>query len=204
MVGKVFCSFLLLYFIVQSIGTITALQCFRTGSTHGLLGYERRRWAVTRDPIRIKIKKIKQICKNIEHIGGRSKNEFIHNLETALRIHASLFRSIGNFAEARQIRDRNAEKINGPIHRTNKESKWTGDADLLKFNEIMRDELDNTAGLIDLLEKNGTNELCLANDAAYEDCFLLGPDIIAQLKKKNKIMINHWRDIEDYMTTPFK
>jgi len=43
-----------------------------------------------------------------------------------------------------------------------------------------------------------------ANDSKYEDTFLLGPDLIEQLKKKRKIMLRHWVDIESYMTTPFK
>lgn len=42
------------------------------------------------------------------------------------------------------------------------------------------------------------------NDSKYEDTFLLGPDLIEQLKKKRKIMLRHWVDIESYMTTPFK
>ena len=163
------------------------------------------RWTASRDSIQIYVEKIVQVCNKLETIEASTpKNEFIHQQETALRIHASLFRSIGNFTVAQQIRDRNAEKLNSPIHRPSKESTWTGDPDLLKFNEIMRDELDNTAELINILELNGTNELCLAKDAAHEDCFLLGTDIIGQLKMKYKIMISHWRDIEDYMTTPFK
>jgi hypothetical protein len=122
----------------------------------------------------------------------------------ALRVHASLVRSCGNFTVAQQIRDSNAAKLNGPIHRPTKESTWTGDPDLLKFNAIMRDELDNTAELTRLLQQGGTAVLCLANDDVHEDCFLLKHDIVGQLKKKYKIMIDHWRDIEDYMTTPFK
>ncbi len=162
------------------------------------------RWTASRDSIQIYVGKIMQICKKLEDLGNGTKNEFVTNLDIALRIHASLFRSIGNFTVAQQIRDRNAGKLNSPIHRPSKESTWTGDPDLLKFNEIMRDELDNTSELIGVLEKNGTNELCLAKDAAHEDCFILGPDIMQQLNMKYKIMISHWRDIEDYMTTPFK
>ena len=68
----------------------------------------------------------------------------------------------------------------------------------------MRDELDNTAELAEVLQQGGINLLCLAKDNAHEDCFLLGSGIIAQLKNKQKIMLDHWRDIEGYMTTPFK
>ena len=122
----------------------------------------------------------------------------------ALRVHASLIQSCGNFTEAQQIRDKNSAKLNGPIHRPDKASTWTGDPDLQKFNTIMRDELDNTAELENILKRGGINVICLAKDNAHEDCFLLNPDLIGQLKKKRKIMIDHWRDIEDYMTSPFK
>jgi len=162
------------------------------------------RWTVSTDSIKIYVEKITHVCETLGSIGSASKNDFIQKMAIALRVHASLVRSIGNFTAVQQIRDKNAEKLNGPILRPGKESTWTGDADLLKFNEIMRDELDNTVELIDVLEQKGTDSLCLAKDAAHEDCFLLGSDMIGQLKKKCKIMLVHWRDIEDYMTTPFK
>ncbi len=163
------------------------------------------RWFVSRDSVQMYVEKVTEVCKKLESIDHSApKAEFIHNLAVALRIHASLTRSTGNFCEAQRIRDRNAENLNGPVHRPSKESTWTGDSDLLLLNEIMRDELDNTAELTSLLQREGVENLCLARDAAHEDCFLLGPDIVSQLKKKYKIMMAHWRDVEDYMTTPFK
>ena len=113
-------------------------------------------------------------------------------------------RSCGNFAEAQEIRDRNQAKLNGPIHLPGKEPTFTGDPDFIRFNEIARDELDNTQELIDILEKGGMDLLVFAKDAKYEDRFVLGPDLIKQLKKKRKIMLDHWTDIEDYLTSPFK
>jgi hypothetical protein len=37
-----------------------------------------------------------------------------------------------------------------------------------------------------------------------EDMFVLGADLIDQLKKKRKIMLAHWQDIEGFLATPFK
>ena len=68
----------------------------------------------------------------------------------------------------------------------------------------MRDELDNTQKLIDLLENGGMDLINHANDQKIEDTFLLGSDLIEQLKQKRKIMLDHWLDGEDYMTIPFK
>ena len=123
---------------------------------------------------------------------------------TALKIYSSIFRSVGNFAEAQAIRDRNAEKLRVSPHRPDKTPTWDGDPELQKFNALMRDELDNTQELIDLLEEGGMEFICHANDPKYEDTFLLGPDLIGQLKLKRKNMLDHWTDIEGYMATPFK
>ena len=132
------------------------------------------------------------------------EKEFISHMTKALKIYSSIFRSLGNFAEAQAIRDRNADKLSVAPHRPNKSVTWEGDPELQKFNAIMRDELDNTQELIDLLEDGGMEYICHANDPKYEDTFLLGPDLIGQLKLKRKIMIKHWTDIEGYMATPFK
>ena len=102
------------------------------------------------------------------------------------------------------IRDRNAEKLSTAPHRPDKTPTWEGDPELQKFNAIMRDELDNTQELIDLLEDGGMKFISHADDSKYEDIFLLGPDLIEQLKLKRKIMLDHWTDIEGYMATPFK
>jgi len=163
------------------------------------------RWQTKPDSVKFYVKMIESICTKLEAINKQAPEyEFIHQMALSLRIHASLVRSCGNFAVAQMIRDNNADKLNGPIHRPGKEGSWVGDSDLLRFNLIMRDELDNTEQLIRVLENGGLNNLCKAKDAQHEDTFLLGSEIINQLKKKRKIMLDHWRDIENYLTTPFK
>jgi hypothetical protein len=169
------------------------------------LDFHGGRWTTVPDSIKIYVKKILEVSTKLNSIAESApKKVFLQKMSQALRVHASLFRSYGNFTAAQQIRDNNSAKLNGPVHRPDKEPTWTGDPDLQKFNLIMRDELDNTVELAELLERSGTDVICLAKDNAHEDCFLLNPDLIGQLKKKRRIMIDHWRDIEDYMTSPFK
>lgn len=132
------------------------------------------------------------------------EKDFIENMVQALKIHSSIFRCIGNFAEAQAIRDRNAEKLAVAPHRPDKIPTWEGDPDLQAFMTVMRDELDNALELIHVLENGGMEFISHADDPKYEDTFLLGPDLIEQLKTKRKIMLNHWTDIEGYMATPFK
>jgi hypothetical protein len=169
------------------------------------LDFHGGRWTTIPDSIKIYVNKILEVSAKLSSVDESApKKQFLQKMAQALRVHASLFRSFGNFTTAQQIRDDNSVKLNGPVHRPDKEPTWTGDQDLQKFNFIMRDELDNTVELTDLLVRGGTDVICLAKDTAHEDCFLLNPDIIGQLKKKRRIMIDHWRDIEDYLTTPFK
>jgi hypothetical protein len=112
-------------------------------------------------------------------------------------------RSYRNFNDAQIIRNRHREKLAaGPVQRPPKVKSF-GDDDLLEFNEIMRDEYDNTEELIDLLVNGGMDFISYAKPPFKEDSFLLGADIIEQLKKKRRIMMVHWRDIEGYLTTPY-
>ncbi|REE02017.1 hypothetical protein [Marinoscillum furvescens] len=61
---------------------------------------------------------------------------------------------------------------------------------------IARQELDNAATLIELLESTEEPILHLADTKAEEDIRILGPDLVAQLRKKMKLMIAHWEDHE--------
>ena len=132
------------------------------------------------------------------------KKEFISKMATSVSIVMSIMRSCGNFAEAQAIRDRNQSKLSGPVHLPGKDPTFTGDPDFIRFTEVARDELDNTQELIEILDNGGMEMLTYAKDPKYEDRFVLGPDLIKQLKKKRKIMLDHWTDIQDYLTSPFK
>jgi hypothetical protein len=147
---------------------------------------------------------LRRVYTSMEKITNAPEQEFLDNMAMALRIYSSIVRSCGNFNDAQIIRNRNQEVLTGPVHRPDKIPTWTGDQDLLDFNQIMRDELDNTNELIALLEHGGMDLINHAEDQKLEDTFLLGPDLIDNLKQKRKIMLDHWLDIEDYMTSPFK
>ena len=125
-------------------------------------------------------------------------------MATSLRIYASFIRSGLNFYQTQMLRDRNAEKLSQVAPPPPKESSWTGDPDIIPFNEHMRDELDNTQELIGLLENGGMDLICHSEDPAEEDTFLLGPDLVDQLKNKCKIMRRHWLDIQNHLATPHK
>ncbi len=135
-----------------------------------------------------------------------SQAALFQKMGTALRIHASIMRSCGNFAAAQVIRDRNRELIYAKPLGTipGKEFDWTGHPDYTAFNNIMRDELDNTVTLIQVLEKGGADRVITASDAKYEDHFILGPDLLKQLHLKRRIMLRHWQDVQLYLHSPLK
>ena len=147
---------------------------------------------------------LKKVCRSLDMIQNAPEQKFIDEMAKALRLYSCVIRTCGNFNEAQIIRTRNRELLAGPVHRPDKIPTWTGDQDLLDFNAVMRDELDNIQEMIDLLESGGMNLLCIAKPPFAEDTFVLGPDLIDQLKKKRKIMLDHWTDIEGFLTTPFK
>ena len=145
-----------------------------------------------------------RVSASIEKIKNAPEQKFLDDMAKALRLFAGVVRSCGNFNDAQIIRNRNKELLEGPVHRPSKIPTWNGDQDLLDFNSIMRDELDNVQTMINILESGGMELISTSKQPFPEDTFILGPDLIDQLKMKRKIMLAHWTDIEGYLSTPFK
>ena len=122
----------------------------------------------------------------------------------ALKMWASEVRSINNFYHTQLIRDKYAEILAGEPRIQEKVANWDGEPGYLEWIEIMRDEFDNTNELVSMLENGGLELVARAKDPRYEDTFLLGPDLIAQLRKKARIMREHWLDVQQYLAAPHK
>ncbi len=146
----------------------------------------------------------RSVAGRLDGLEGAPEGEFLHRLSLSVRMWASEVRSIHNFYHAQLIRNANAEVLAGEPRVHEKVASWDGDKGYLEWNEIMRDEFDNTNELIVLLENGGLELVARAKDPKYEDTFLLGPDLIGQLRKKAAIMREHWLDIEPYIAPPHK
>jgi hypothetical protein len=145
------------------------------------------------------------VAGRLEKIEGEGDAAFFRNMAISLRIYASIIRSIGNFCAMQIVRDRNAWRFAAGPRTPSKVFSMTGDPDLLLIHEYMRDELDNTSELIDLLDKGGMERLITSRRAGLpEDTFLLGADIADQLRRKMAIMRRHWLDASAYLATPLK
>jgi hypothetical protein len=154
--------------------------------------------------------RLKDVANRLEHFddsgggGAGGAAAVFRNMATSLRIYASILRSCGNFYAVQKIRDRHLEEFAGPPRTPPKEADWLGNEDLALLNEFMRDELDNTTELIGLLQAGGMARVLTGSDPADEDPFLLGPDLLDQLKLKGQIMRRHWLDAEQFLPSPHK
>jgi len=140
----------------------------------------------------------------LENLDGAPEREFLNHLALSLKMWASEVRSIHNFYHAQLIRDAHAVVLAGAPRVPVKVANWDGEPGNLQWNEIMRDELDNTNELIALLEGGGIDLVARAGDPRYEDTFLLGPNLIDQLRKKADLIRKHWLDVQDYLAPPHK
>jgi len=148
--------------------------------------------------------RLNDVANRLHELDGAGA-EIFRRMAISLRIYASIIRSCGNVYAVQRVRDRNLDRFAGPPRTPPKEADWHGDGDLQLLNEFMRDELDNTTELIQLLESGGgLAQVLTATDPADEDAFLLGPDLLDQLKVKRQIMRRHWLDAEEFLAPPHK
>jgi hypothetical protein len=68
--------------------------------------------------------------------------------------------------------------------------------------ETAREEIDNTALLVQLLGDNPGEFLRIAPTKEETDIMLLGPDLIKELQMKLKIMNSKWEDYKRVFTVP--
>jgi hypothetical protein len=142
--------------------------------------------------------------RRLNDVKGAPEHDFLHKLSLSIRMWASELRSIHNFYHAQLIRDENAAILAGEPRVMEKVGNWDGEPGNLAWNEIMRDEFDNTHELIALLEDGGSELVAAAKTPEYEDTFIMGPDLVRQLQKKVKIMREHWLDVQSYIASPHK
>ena len=135
---------------------------------------------------------------------GAPAEGWLKQMGLGFKIWVSAMRSIHNFYHAQLIRDQNAGLLSGASPEIPKRGSWTGHPDYLPWYAILRDEFDNVEELISLLEEGGLDLLVVARDRGLEDTFILGPDVLDQLKQKQMLMRKHWLDGQRYLYPPLK
>lgn len=66
----------------------------------------------------------------------------------------------------------------------------------IQLRKIAREELDNTQELIDIIESQGEPIIVQARNGDEENVFMLGPDLIGDLRRKMNLMLDHWHEYE--------
>lgn len=133
-----------------------------------------------------------------EKLGDTPSGPWLKQLALSLKMYMSVLRSVDNFYFAQAFRNVHKDLLmQEPVKLAAGPDRQASDH--LQWNEIARDETDNVAELIELLEGGGLDYFAHASKAELEDTFLLGPNVVDDLKKKLEITLKHWRDLEQYV-----
>jgi hypothetical protein len=138
-------------------------------------------------------------AKILAQISDAPEKDWFIQLSLSMRLWASTLRSIDNYYFAQDIRDRHPQELAAIPHRI--KSSQTQEPDLLLWNKVLRDELDNANEFQVMLKYGGLDLIAHANEPRNEDSFLYGPDIIGAINKKVDLMMAHWLDAQRYMGT---
>ena len=147
---------------------------------------------------------LRGVATTLESFRKAPAGKWLFDLGTSVRVFIACMRSTYNFYFGQVIRDRHQAELQRVGYVPPKEESWDGEGHILRWNELQRDEFDNAEELIALLEQRGTAQIGHALDARHQDTFHFGPDVVGDLKKKVRIMRDHWLDVEKFLAPPHK
>ncbi len=144
------------------------------------------------------IRRARRHCnKLIDALCGKNGEKY-RLLEKRLQVFSCLINNVDNTTAYQVHLDRFKALVDSTPVEMNPPYPFLRPGDIWSRQELMhiaRQEMDNTARLIDLLQNEAQEPLldrAQAKDEEYHR--LLGPDMIDQLHKKLKIMRSHWED----------
>lgn len=153
--------------------------------------------------IRTVVTALRQAAQTFSEASDGPEGAWLKRLSLSLTLWTNMLLSSNNFYGAQLIRDRCRDILSGPPRIPSKEPTWTGDPNLLAFNEMRREEYDNAIELVELLENGGLDLVVRVATTREADAFTLEPELIAHVRRKIEIIRAHWLDGEKYLTTPF-
>ena len=124
-------------------------------------------------------------------------------LSLRLRALASVIRTCTNVPMFQAYMDRRKAAIEREVASPTETPEWMpGEPERTWVMETFRDELDNVTELIGVLTAASGPVFRVASDKAREDTFTFGPDLVEQLDKKQRIMMDHWLDFDRLYARP--
>jgi len=132
---------------------------------------------------------LQEIARLRDHVSDKMALDV---LSLRLRALACFYRNARNTIQYQDILDRTDYE-----HPPKEENIYPmdGDQKLREIQNITRDEIDNINELAVLLETSKVPLVEVAPSMAEEDIFLIGPNIVEQLRKKVRIMLQHQLDV---------
>jgi hypothetical protein len=131
--------------------------------------------------------------KDLPGLGDKGAGKgYADTLALRLRVLRCVYRNARNTIQYQDILDRS--DYDQPPKEENIYPQ-DGDQKLREIQNVARDEIDNTNELAGLLEGSRLALIEVAPSGAQEDIFLIGPDIVDQLRKKARIMLRHELDV---------
>ena len=127
--------------------------------------------------------------------------DYLESQYLKLCLYGALWRNIRNVIACQTILD-TVDRDEKPA--PNPACGRAGDRRYLDFNDIIRNEIDNTLEIISLLEQAKEPILQTADTPEFENIMLFGPDIVDQLRKKVAVMEAHRRDVTRLFIEPNK
>jgi len=118
--------------------------------------------------------------------------DYADTLGLRLRVLRCVYRNARNTIQYQDILDRTDY---GPPPKEENIYPLEGDQKLREIQNVTRDEIDNTNELASLLEGSRVPLVEVAPSMAQEDIFLIGPNIVEQLRKKAQTMLRHELDV---------
>ena len=142
--------------------------------------------------------RLRRVARGLRGCAEAGAAAWVRDAAAACELYASIVRSGANFYAGQVLRERNAAASPVDVNC----SAWLGHPDYAAFQEVLRDELDNTTAFAALLRGEAGKLITTATAAADEDTFVLGPDLAAQVATKAALMRRHWRDAERALAAP--
>jgi hypothetical protein len=121
---------------------------------------------------------------------------FARRLQAAIYLLRSADNMVAYQAQLDRVKSLGIKPEPNPVLGT--QSSW----DRTDLIQTARNEIDNTAHLLQLLQTTPEPILDLAPSADEETIMRLGPDLPSQLKRKIDIMNAHWMDYDRLFTAP--
>jgi hypothetical protein len=147
---------------------------------------------------------INGIAATLEGMEDAPERAWLRQMGASLRMWMSVLQSVHHFVNGQRVRDARREQIAKGPREHFKDGPRAGDPEYFLWYRIQRQELDNTAELIRLLEKGGLRFFAHARRPEDEDTFLFGPDIVGALRQKRRLMRVHWLDAQKHLAAPLR